>query len=1853
MGFKSSEHIDERPISRFVLHFLSISIGICLSLSSLGQNAAAELPQYGFDRISLREGLKQNTVYSILEDGYGFIWLGTQHGLCRYDGQEFVTYGKEKLGGIQARVLTLDTAGVIWVGTDIGIARLDPCTEKSIVTTLPESVEVRSILANNGGGWIGTTDGLLHQDRTGAFVRAGLDSLEINGIIAAAENRIWAVTNEGLWKWENERWDFHPIPALTELESQFTCGLIKDRQIWLGNKQGEVFVIEESELINRFSINANEAISAISVDSKSRLWAGTQSRGVFLVDGGESRLLNHNLLNAHSLSHNQVLSLFQDSHGGMWVGTYAGGVNRYDPRKDIFWYEEEQKSSGLPFENNFYWAITEDRKPNQLFLGKKDGGVVSFDKNKKKYSSIPFYYIDKSLDTIEIKNPTVFSLCKDQNGKIWAGTEKNGLFLYVRGSKRKFLAYNGLYKNGKAQGVSVIKDMPERNLLVIATRPNGLYYLDYESGHLTEDTLFTNRKINCLLVDKEAPGVFWIGTEKHGLIRRSLVDNQVETFSNIKESIFSLCQVKGGDSLLLGTQGGGVFLVSKSNARLEPDTLLDQEGKIDVVYSIITDPRKKDQYWLTSISGVACYDLVKKTYDIIDYQYGLKGIEFNLGACLLSSDSLLYVGQGNNGLLAIDPRRFVPLPDTITQQLLFTSLWVNGKPIYTGKRKGSGKDNEILEKSLFCSDTLSLKFKNRYMVTHVSIPEYSLGDQVLYEAIIKSHSSFVEHEKDTVFAFDPRIRNRFSVPFGYSDVIFRKEGVFTLDVFAYYYGKQYKTKLGTITIIVQTPHWLRGWFIGFLSLVGLAILGLSVLAIRNRIRRNRIRELEKAVAEKTEDLKSVNDRLTEKTEVLKSVNERLSSKTVALEAQKQEQVARSEHLDALHYLINAVSRLETIDQIGKAAIKDMITFFGFDYVSFSVVDHHKRKIEVRYNDKSDNSIVDPTDWQGAHKKYSFKLSDTDILPKVVKQEDVFLVDGNVVNGEAINIDKSSILNEKVYYKYDHANLIRAFIPMKHRAYGANPEEKADYSIGVFEVGYHRSTGKEIEKQDIIDLKLYIDNCAQPFYRAAIREEDRKVQEKLDDFARTEGADDYLKQALSYLGELILADKGDFSFVPLDVTEDWFPSEPIVFVKKSESGEGTSQGENTFREELVRVRKKNEKLDKPRVGIYKWAIEKKEVYIADNVKEDDLYIKGLTKIHSQISIPLIYQGKAIGALSFYGEEKALFDNKKARVLEKYAQTLASNYIKKKIDNETRNLVKPFNVLSTREIYAPICEAIERYFQVDKVMAWQFEPSEEQGHFRLKYRTPGMKASLEEEGMSLEKIKLGNASDLNRIRFFDGNKIGNTFPDFAKFMKRQEFKSLISIPFLLEEIQIAVIVIFSKRETLWLLAEDRIFLNLIAQKGAMALQMSKMISSLETLSKAGVEYEQDLFLRQLVRAAADLFQADPVVLYPYEEGREIQFRDGVYAGTFKGEVIKQYYKGKHRNSTRAVFLANVIAKEGTKWFDDRTEYETFLKEKGGGQASSEFKGSFHEREKIQSFVGVQLQFEQKVVGVIFFNYRVQKIFSPETKRFIEAFAFLATNAIIIAKGISIVKKESEGHQEQAKFFKEAYYLRARGVNHDIRNNLLELGILKNEIEHTVYPELSKKLRGKFDRQFGNIKFNAKRIEELLNAFEITEVQPELIDMELILDESIQFFKIKEQQKREDSGKNQSIKIIKSFEEPFPDLFGDGRLFKMVVYNLFSNAIKAIEDSHSPQKQGLIELYNFSGQDKFVFMIKDNGTGIDAEVGNHIFEPYFGTREGGVGFGLYFVQEVLQKYFKGTIRFETKYGHWTKFFVEIPIK
>ena len=511
-------------------------------------SAKLQAQQYNFKNYSVREGVAQSQVYSLIQDSRGYLWMGTRGGgITRFDGVNFKTYTqKDGLNNNYVFCISEDAKHNLWIGTNNGLAHFNGIKYTKYLTQENPQLWILDIAFDKKGRkWLATNQGVLFMENDSArniSLELNDPVTMINTIYADEKGQIWygnamglsRITETGkgfmqekLYRTKNLR---VPVNAISQ-DSQGS--------LWIGTYNAGLYVYAHDSFsrIGHFPELDKQSVFDIYFDRNGNAWLATLNKGVaqYHINSSTLSWLGEN----EGLSNNHVRSILQDKSGNYWFGTSGGGACHYFGKQ----FTTYDKSSGLG--GNFVYSIFRDSR-KRLLIGTSDKGLTVLDSGKfKTYNAINGFY------DIKIK-----AISEDLYGNVYLGTEANGLFMY---NDSGFFAVPGFSK----KYVRAIARDKDGNLYVAASG-TGIYKIKKSGGDsgITQftmsDGLLSNR-ISCLHYDKK--GQIWYGTENHG-VGVLINDKPAGSIFNAKNGLPSnavrcFTEDRNGN-LWIGTAGNGL-----------------------------------------------------------------------------------------------------------------------------------------------------------------------------------------------------------------------------------------------------------------------------------------------------------------------------------------------------------------------------------------------------------------------------------------------------------------------------------------------------------------------------------------------------------------------------------------------------------------------------------------------------------------------------------------------------------------------------------------------------------------------------------------------------------------------------------------------------------------------------------------------------------------------------------------------------------------------------------------------------------------------------------------------------------------------------------------------------------------------------------------------------------------------------------------------------------------------------------------------------------------------------------------------------------------------------------------------
>lgn len=853
-----------------------------------------------FRRLSVEHGLPSHYITTIYQDSKGFMWFGTDAGLCRYDGGVFKLFKNipadtTSLAGNGIWSLCEDRNANLWVGTyNGGLNKLDLTTERitrmATTSALPaafNSVPIKALCVDGEKLWIGTFGaglGVLDLS-TNAFHLFTYDSLDPesiadNVIFCIVQDRagtIWVGTASGLCAFEPSRQTFtryvHDPRNPRSLSNNTVVTLFEDhrRRLWVGTKNGLNLLDRASGSFTRFGTaapaglsNANVyAIGAHYTPTDSSLWIGTDGGGINRYNESTQSFIA--FMNAAddnaSISDNNITCLFTDRTGTLWIGTLQGGVNRIDTERKhlLHWRHHSGNPNSLP--KGGVYSLAQDSL-GKFWIGTFTGGLCSFDVQRG-----VFQRHDREAPRGPASND-ISALLTDRSGVLWVGTNDAGVMKFDARARR-FVPFSTIPSNHRRLvGVPIDELIEDRNGVIwIGTSGQGLNMYDPRADVLVRflpnpsvpQSLSHNR---VTVIRQSRDGSLWIGTEGGGLNRFDPKSREFVHFRAHPADTQSL-----SDDLVYAVHEDrqGIVWVGTSNGlnRFNPVTRVfkhyfTRDGLAsDYVKGILED--RKGNLWLITARGISRMSPDRTTIVNFDHHDGFINYGFT-DACIVSSTGHILVG-GSEGVDLFHPDSL--LENVTPPAIVLTEFTVYNIPY-------------LLPQAVpFTHEIASLEWNQNFFSLSFAVLDFTNPDKNQY-----AYRMIKEGDREWVSTGATRFANFTNLDAG--TYIFVATGANNNGV--------WNTEGVRLRITIKPPFWQTWWFIGLMGALGVAILAIIYnvrVAHLLRIERLRVRiasDLHDDVGSSLSAIALMTDMVSRKLPPDSPERERLASATAATRA---------------------------------------------------------------------------------------------------------------------------------------------------------------------------------------------------------------------------------------------------------------------------------------------------------------------------------------------------------------------------------------------------------------------------------------------------------------------------------------------------------------------------------------------------------------------------------------------------------------------------------------------------------------------------------------------------------------------------------------------------------------------------------------------------------------------------------------------------------------------------------------------------------------------------------------------------------------------------------------------------------
>lgn len=801
---------------------------------------ALESTRLQLNTLGVNDGLADKAVRAITQDNEGYIWIGTEHGISRFDGiniTNIVPTKKNNMSGGYIRALAFDKSGLLWIATaENGLNQYSTVRQTfSSFKTVNSSIRSNNTNAlavdRDVGLWVGTDGGLdfynfemqaFESFKSGTLDSSGLIDKKVRSLLLTEDNQLWIGTQNGLGVLNADRSKTSLI-QFPQLEQPRIYSLTQDNQgtVWIATNKGLYSYLIKDKELQHHSVSGQSVILTVLASESGDLWIGTLKNGVHRIakDGRVSYYVEDKG-DSKSIRDIGLLSLFEDRSGSLWMGTYNAGIQWFDPTTLTLGAHDKTLSSFPCLPSDITFSALPYAE-SEILVG-TTGGLTRLNLQTRKCQNFSHNTTLKST----IAGNQVFAIYQARDKSLWAGTS-GGLDELNNQSLKVTRHISELSK----RDIHTINESTSGSLIVGTDA--GVYTSDVEKksfSSLARSTEISRARIYVVTQDED--NNYWIGTDNGLFVYdhkfKKLVfryrDPEIDFNTHIR-SIHLISKT----TALITIEGRGLFKLNRENQLLKSQ--LDYYGLSSTfAYAGLHQDSQNNLWLMTTNNGL--FQLAPNKPGSVHYNYknGLISNYVMARSAINMPDGNVFFGS-REGFSLFDPaqlkKNLKPAEVTISQLLIHEKkirpfLPVNGFQI---------------EKPLADIKSILLKHKNNgigfeFTAFHHTSPKANRFKYKL-EGV---NQNWIDSDANS---------NRVS----YDDL---SAGNYQFRVKAASSNGIWSQEKELAITILPAP-WLT-WWAFLIYLVVVLLLVVSVFQYRTRVIRQRATSLEEIVTQRTIDL---------------------------------------------------------------------------------------------------------------------------------------------------------------------------------------------------------------------------------------------------------------------------------------------------------------------------------------------------------------------------------------------------------------------------------------------------------------------------------------------------------------------------------------------------------------------------------------------------------------------------------------------------------------------------------------------------------------------------------------------------------------------------------------------------------------------------------------------------------------------------------------------------------------------------------------------------------------------------------------------------------------------------------------
>ena len=674
-------------------------------LSLYGQN-------YDFRHYEVESGLSNNAVICSVQDKLGFMWFGTRDGINRFDGNKFKVYrftnNIAKISGNNyIHALHVDRSGALLAGSEKELYRYDAKLDSFILLVSSPHFPIDEITSDSKGNiWFNAGNVLSKYSEKTKHLKTydPKKYFEATSVSIDKHGALWVSTAGGFLKKYNEAGDnfssydlyVHSTKRSNSIIYNIQC--TDDGKVLVGtNKGGFKIFYTDSNVYKDIPLcsekTENLFIRNFLQVSTTELWIGSET-GIFIYDHvtGKSKKVQKSNGDPYALSDNVVYTFTKDKEGGIWVGTYFGGINYYPKQFTPFqkFYHKPRESS---LSGNIVREIREDKYGN-IWVGTEDGGLNKLDAKTAEFSHFQPDQTKQSISYI-----CVHDLLAVED-ELWAGTYEHGLDILNIQTGKVVRHYDASSKTGLRSNFPFCQLITPEGEIIVGTT-SGIYRYSKNKDYFEPLPGFSsNLWFMCMLYDKQ--GTLWAGIPGLGVQFVNKKNGQAGTFRHDPTDATSISSDKvtfifedGQDNIWFATENG----LSKWNPATRNFKRYGTNNGFPSNFMLAILEDEEERLWISTTQGLTCFDPAREKTQVYTTANGLLSDQFNFSSAFKDKNGRMYFGSAK-GLVRFHPAEFKQ--DNFTPPVFLTGLQINNQDVKIAQ------DGSPLKQSLSYSDKITL-----------------------------------------------------------------------------------------------------------------------------------------------------------------------------------------------------------------------------------------------------------------------------------------------------------------------------------------------------------------------------------------------------------------------------------------------------------------------------------------------------------------------------------------------------------------------------------------------------------------------------------------------------------------------------------------------------------------------------------------------------------------------------------------------------------------------------------------------------------------------------------------------------------------------------------------------------------------------------------------------------------------------------------------------------------------------------------------------------------------------------------------------------------------------------------------